>query len=313
MPVESIILSDESVNRHGYRIITSGIDLSGFLKNPVMLLDHGRMYPLSIGKWKNVRVEGTRLLADPEFQDSDPWGKLIKQKYEEGYMTAASVHVNRVVTSEDSGLLVPGQTRATVIKSHLIEASAATISVNQNAVELSLQQGETLDDKIPLLSLMGEKNHNMDLKNIGLALGLTQGATEEEVLAAIKKSREMQVEILLSVGVDRGLINEGNKEHFRKLALADFTSTQQLILSFEKPAEAPAKEKKEEAPAGSPSIADLLKLAAGGDAPKGEKDRKDWTYDDYQTKDPNGLLAMKRDQPERYSALALAYEGKTWA
>ena len=163
---------------------------------------------------------------------------------------------------------------------------------------------------------MGEKNHKMDLKNIGLALGLTQEATEEEVLAAIKKSKEAQVGVLLSVGIDRGLINEGNKEHFRKLALADFTSAQQLVLSFKKPAEAPAKEKKEEAPAGSPSIADLLKLAAaGGESPKGEreKDRKDWTYDDYQTKDPNALLAMKRDQPEQYSALALAYKGKAWA
>lgn len=37
-----IILSDSSLNRYGYRVLTEGINLEAFKKNPVMLYMHLR-------------------------------------------------------------------------------------------------------------------------------------------------------------------------------------------------------------------------------------------------------------------------------
>ena len=59
---KTFVVSDESVNSYGYTILTAGIDLSRFEKNPIMLLQHDSKN--IIGKWENVRIEDNKLLAD---------------------------------------------------------------------------------------------------------------------------------------------------------------------------------------------------------------------------------------------------------
>lgn len=46
-------------------MLTSGADLSVFKNNPVMLLNHDD-WDLPIGRWENIRVEGTQILADAD-------------------------------------------------------------------------------------------------------------------------------------------------------------------------------------------------------------------------------------------------------
>ena len=51
-------------------MLTSGADLSVFKNNPVMLLNHDD-WDLPIGRWENIRVEGTQILADAVFDEDD--------------------------------------------------------------------------------------------------------------------------------------------------------------------------------------------------------------------------------------------------
>lgn len=58
---KTFVLHDESVNTYGFRMLTSGVNLDEFRKNPVMLLNHND-YSLPIGRWENIRIEGAKSL-----------------------------------------------------------------------------------------------------------------------------------------------------------------------------------------------------------------------------------------------------------
>lgn len=85
MPKSSkrFLLSNEKLNSHGFRVITSGIDLTNFKKNPVMYWLH--VYPkddgsekgLPIGFWDDIEVNGTELTGVPVFDDSDEFAMKI--------------------------------------------------------------------------------------------------------------------------------------------------------------------------------------------------------------------------------------------
>lgn len=143
MSQKRIILSDSSLNRYGYRVLTSGMRLEAFKKNPVMLYmhfrDEGSPYwgeSKAIGHWEDIQLENDVLSAIPIFDKVDQLSKDIAAKYEAGTYNAASVGIRIIATSANEDLLVPGQTRETVTESELMEASIVDIPANSNAVRL---------------------------------------------------------------------------------------------------------------------------------------------------------------------------------
>lgn len=150
----SFILSDETINERGYRILTSGIDLERFQKNPIMLWMHRRddgydfSQVLPIGKWDNVRVEDGKLMADPVFDQKDNFAKLIQYKVEQGIVKGASIGIRTVEISDDPKFIEKGQTRSTVTKCELYEASIVDIPANKNTVQLF---SDGASNEIPLL------------------------------------------------------------------------------------------------------------------------------------------------------------------
>lgn len=90
MPKKTFILHDETVNTQGFRMLTSGADLSVFKNNPVMLLNHDD-WDLPIGRWENIRVEGTQILADAVFDEDDERAVAVMGKVERGFLKAASI------------------------------------------------------------------------------------------------------------------------------------------------------------------------------------------------------------------------------
>lgn len=131
------ILSDESVNRYGFRVLTRGIGLADFRTNPIMLLNHDRRV-LPIGKWNNLTIDGEgRLMAEPEFDEGDELAMDIKRKCEKGFMNCTSIAFDILELSDDPALMVAGQKRSTVTKCELMEVSITDIGANRNAVKLS--------------------------------------------------------------------------------------------------------------------------------------------------------------------------------
>lgn len=197
----TVVLSDESLNRHGYRVLTAGIDVRDFKKNPVMLYNHHRSvrydHPkdiLPIGKWSNIRKENGQLLADAEFDEDDEFAQKVAKKFEKGILNTASIGFDFVAISEDPKMMIPGQIRPTVTKSVLLEASIADIPSNPNCHKLSFQ-GKTLmlsadtapdelDNILPTLSNSSPKEQKMDItKMVAAALGMPEDANETQILA----------------------------------------------------------------------------------------------------------------------------------
>ena len=73
----TFIISDESVNADGFVIQTKGIRTERFKKDPVMLYMHAREKGV-IGRWDNIRTEGSQLIADAVFDENNPLGKEVK-------------------------------------------------------------------------------------------------------------------------------------------------------------------------------------------------------------------------------------------
>ena len=69
--MKEAIISTERINSYGSRVLTAGIDLTQYEKNPIVLYMHrrGRKEDMPIGIMTNLRVENGILYGTPKFVD----------------------------------------------------------------------------------------------------------------------------------------------------------------------------------------------------------------------------------------------------
>lgn len=195
MAKKTFILHDETVNTQGFRMLTSGADLSAFENNPVMLLNHND-WDLPIGRWENIRVEGSRILADAVFDEEDERAAAIMGKVERGFLKAASIGAWPGETSVDPSLMMPGQTYPTFTTWKAREASICTIGSNHNALALYDKENRLIDlnDKQQLIKLfdagggidVSHKNNTQMTILTGL-LKLSDNASEQAIADEVRK------------------------------------------------------------------------------------------------------------------------------
>jgi HK97 family phage prohead protease len=180
----SFVVSDESLNKYGTRVLTGGIDLREFKTNPVLFWNHKRdeetMFGTSaknhypIGRWENLRTEGGQLIADAVLDMNDPTGKKVAQKLKDGFIKAASIGIAVHGTSDSPDMLFAGQTRPTITNSKLLEISIVDIPANGNALKLSyegqmlrLDANENVETLNTILPKMEEQTTNESSHNVG--------------------------------------------------------------------------------------------------------------------------------------------------
>ena len=175
------IISDESVNRYGYRILSRGMSTVSFEKNPVVFYNHGT-YSLPIGKGKNLQheVDGT-ITLDIDFDMEDEQAVAVQKKAERGFLNACSVGIDVLETSADASLILAGQTRPTVTRSELLELSICGIPGNRNALRLNGIHTENIEHILPRINNKTE----LKMKRVFEQLGLPETATEEDILAQL--------------------------------------------------------------------------------------------------------------------------------
>lgn len=255
---KTFIISDESLNTYGFWILTSGIMLEQFVKNPIMYFMHRRpnkydenvAEKLPIGIWENIRIENGKLLADPKFDLSDPFAKIISDKVNNGFLRMASLGAEPVETSSDPVYLRQGQTRETVTKCLALEASIVDIGGNMNAFALAAESGCAIYKAGNLINLSANNenfianiNQTPDMKQIALALGLPETANEAQILEAItaknqiieankvelQKVQDARVaEIVAKAVVDRKF-PDASKEQFIQLLKNNFELGAKII------------------------------------------------------------------------------------
>ena len=124
----TFIISDESVNADGFVIQTKGIRTERFKKDPVMLYMHAREKGV-IGRWDNIRTEGSQLIADAIFDENNPLGKEVKERVDGGFLRSASIGLSVLNYERIDGV-------DTVTDCELTEVSIVDIPSNRNAVKL---------------------------------------------------------------------------------------------------------------------------------------------------------------------------------
>ncbi len=222
------IFHTEDLNSYGFWILMSGLDLSRYKKNPVLLYNHDGSI-MSVGRVNNLRVENNQLVGEVEFDEQDPIGKELKRKYEKGYMAGFSIGFKPVEWSDDEKYIKQGQRYSTVIKSELYEISATNIPSNQNAIKMYSADGLQLNinsNETLLKYQLNKKTKQM--KEIALSLGLSADATEQQIVEAIgklkaeaenaKETKAKLTETVLSIGKDKGVVNAENEADFKQLA-----------------------------------------------------------------------------------------------
>ena len=211
------ILLDESVVMYGFRDLMSGGDIEQFKKNPVMLLMHGRAEArfeplendvvLPIGKWYDVRIEGSQLLAKPDFDDDDDFAMKIQNKVEKGYLNAASVALEPIAVSDEQDLKLQGQTGPTITKWGVLESSIVDIPNCRNALAIR--------------------------NSAGKVISLNGSAENTEVTSYLKsllpEKTELRVYNLIDSAIATGKLSATDRSKYIKLAISDYYSVKHLI------------------------------------------------------------------------------------
>lgn len=273
---KEVIISTSGLNCYGGRVLTSGIDLTQFQKNPLLLWMHRRSFDrdaMPIGRIDNLRTDGDRLIGTPVFDQNDEFAKKIENKWENGFLRMASAGIEIIETSDAPEHLLQGQTRHTITRCRLEEVSIVDMGGNDEALQLYDRSGKALklaagedSDALPLLA--PEKNDNPSgtapdgradnqtnkltqsmNKEILQLLGLSETATEQEAVGALRllKEKADKVETLqlasITAVVDGAIaekrITADKKAHFVNIGKAAGIDSLRETLSLMQPVRKP--------------------------------------------------------------------------
>jgi len=265
MSKEAVITSSR-LNCYGTRVLTEGVDLEQYRKNPILLYMHrrGSRGDMPIGIIENIRVDGDFIYGTPKFDGDTEEEKIIAAKWERGTLRMLSAGLEILEWSEAEEHLTQGQTRPTVTRSKLTEVSVVDIGANDDALQavrlyqngklLTLAQGEECEH-LPLLksntptSADEEGAGNSNIQNtfqMNEILQLLGVATENDALAAIKALQEQNAALNLAritdavdAAVAEKRITADKKEHFISLGKQSGVESLRATLSMFAPAQKP--------------------------------------------------------------------------
>ena len=181
-------ITNERLNSYGFRVLTAGVDISQYERNPVLLYMHER--GKVIGVIKDLKVENGEISGELFFDEATDLSRQCKKQFEAGSLRMVSAGLDPLDTSTAKELLVDGQTRPTVTRSKLVEVSLVDIGANDDAIVMKcdgtrIELGKDGDCLLPLLNNKPNNEKEMDLKAIALKLGLAETADENAVLEKI--------------------------------------------------------------------------------------------------------------------------------
>lgn len=178
MPKPFVFNDQTQDNSYGFSIVTSGISLKRFKKNPMMLNQHWNSTSNVLGKWENLKVDKDLLLAEPVFDLDDEDAAFVSGKVDRGFINSCSMGI----TFNREDLQIVGD-KVIMTKCELYECSIVAVPSNANSIRLYTQSGELLKDeevKQLCLSLQPEPgetqnldlNPKNDMKKITLSLAV---------------------------------------------------------------------------------------------------------------------------------------------
>ena len=276
----TFLVSDESVNTHGYKILTEGIDLTRFLLNPVMLYLHET--PQLIGRWENVVKKEGKLFADAVFDEDDTLALEVKGKVDRGFLKATSLGIrfeeNDVENNIDGNI---------VKKCELIEISIVSIGSNGNALKLYKDDSRTLQLKLNELtavnsvcSFLGLDSNNVTHLQIVNTIKTLKAENNN-----FKEWQKNEAKEIIDFAISRCFIKEPLRAIYENLFKVDFATAKASIVSM--------------MPLQTQCFLELIENAKAKKNKNKTIGKENWTLDDYRKNAPKEL----EENPELFKKL----------
>ncbi len=153
------VLSDSGINCYGFRLLTSGYQLSEFQRNPIGFYMHQREGGVVV-RWEDLTIKGDSIVGKPNINLDNERGQRTYDEVTQGFLNAASVgNIYVLAYSEDPKDMLPGQTGITVTKWYNQECSLVDMPGNPNAMALYNSKGSLMN-----LSSINTKHLNIYLQ-----------------------------------------------------------------------------------------------------------------------------------------------------
>ena len=214
------IMSDESLNSHGFKVLTNGINLQRFAKNPIMYYNHDPDNGV-IGRWSDVAKEDNKLIGTPVFDMRDSEAVKVAGKVNSGFIKAASIGITDFVIEQINDEDV-------ITSCTLYECSICDIPSNENALVLYFDN-KPIRDKNKVLNLYAEQMKT-DLTPIINVLGLSATASTDEIIAAIQGLKYGDTpELIVENAIKQKIIPTYERNEMLTLAKADLQAFQSYL------------------------------------------------------------------------------------
>lgn len=164
--VIEFVASDETLDRHGEKVPVDAWDLKNYKRNPVLLVNHDYRVQNVVGKAKNLRMEGKKLVFEPVFHELTDLAKEVMAMVQEGFLNTVSVGflphwpetkgqevVNELL--EISFVPVPANPRAERIKTLAKEAEEKGLDADAEAGLKEFLKGTEMEveEEVPIKSV----------------------------------------------------------------------------------------------------------------------------------------------------------------
>ena len=185
-------VTSEAKNDKGFRVRTSGVDISGYEKNPVFLFMHKRPKGerkdevMPLGNVIKLAFENNALFGVPAFDDTDDFAMNLYSKVENGTIRMFSPGLLPILFAKDANGDI------WLEKSKLIEISLVDIGSNSEALAVALYNENEELITLSLEEITNTIKPEIDMKLIQLnadvlpLLKLAAEATPEDVQTAIE-------------------------------------------------------------------------------------------------------------------------------
>lgn len=301
-------ISNDALNSYGTRVLTAGMSVEQYCRNPVLLYMHERGQV--IGYVKDLKVEGSEVTGELVFDEATDLSRRCKKQFEFGSLRMVSAGIDILELSDEPRYLVQGQTSPTITKSKLFEVSLVDIGANDDAIVMmrngrQITLGRDGERPLPMLNNNQKNKKEMENKAIALQLGLPETATEAEIAEKIgefkaaktqneqlqKENESLQLATVTSIvqkAIDEKRITLEKKDVFVSLGKEIGVEKLQSIFS-----------------AMSPQVKLSAVLGQHGTAKESQKA----AYAKLSEVPADQLLSLRENQPEEYMRLYKAEYG----
>lgn len=229
-------ITNDSVNSYGSRVLTEGLDIEQYKKNPVLLYMHHRGEV--IGYMKDLKKENGEVTGEPVFDEATELSRTCKKQWSFGSLKMVSAGIDILEMSEEPEYLTVGQSAPTIVKSKLYEVSLVDVGANDDALVL-MREGKQItmgrDGENPLPAINIETMAKEEKKEEKAAVREHEAAQVQAVKAEPKKEesalekenaelrkevaelKERSIQEMVNRAIEEGRIEESRRNQFMEL------------------------------------------------------------------------------------------------